>query len=80
MKPYVDGIQESGAVFADDSLLDWDGGIHWDRRPTGRGVVAITLSIDPGTAIDDQASCSKPPAGAAASSEPPARLGLRWAC
>jgi hypothetical protein len=55
MKPYMDGIQESGTVYLDDALLDWDGGIHWGDKPTGTGVVRLTLSIDPGTGMADQA-------------------------
>lgn len=49
MKPYMDGIEESGALYTNDRQLDWDGGIHWDPTPTGTGVIRLTFwTADPG--------------------------------
>lgn len=43
LKPYMDGIEDSGAVFLNDQQVRW-GDISWDDRPTGEGVVILTFS------------------------------------
>ncbi|HET8631097.1 MAG TPA: hypothetical protein VFL91_27055 [Thermomicrobiales bacterium] len=46
MKPYMDGFEESGALYANDQQLDWVA-VTWDERPTGRGVVTLTFTSAP---------------------------------
>lgn len=46
LKPYMDGIEASGAIYANDRQLDWVA-VNWDERPTGRGVVTLSFAGAP---------------------------------
>lgn len=49
-KSYIDGFQDAG-VYLNDSCVRW-GEVEWDAKPTGKGIIVMSLSEVEGWGCD----------------------------